>query len=82
MLGLLVFFLINQFVSQILCLFKPFSVCTHSYIYRICHKKKTLTHFIFTLLIFDPLEDVVDDATSGGVVEKSLFVVDDETAVK
>lgn len=41
-----------------------------------------LTHFIFTLLIFDPLQDVVDNATSGGVVEKSVFVVDDETAVK
>ena len=24
----------------------------------------------------------MDDATSGGVVEKSVFVVDDETAVK
>lgn len=41
-----------------------------------------LTHLIFTLLIFDPLEDVVDNATSGGVVEKSVFVVDDETAEK
>lgn len=41
-----------------------------------------LTHFIFPFLIFDPLEDVVDDATSGGIVEKSVFVVDDETAVK
>ncbi len=42
----------------------------------------TLTHLIFTLLIFDPLEDVVDDATSGGVVKKRVSVVDDETAVK
>lgn len=40
---------------------------------------KTLTHFIFTLFIFDPLKDVVDDATSGRVVEESLFVVDDKT---
>ncbi len=44
--------------------------------------REKLTHLIFTLLIFDPLEDVVDDATSSGIVEKSVFVVDDETAVK
>lgn len=34
---------------------------------------------IFTLLIFDPLKDVVDDATSGSIVEESVFVVDNET---
>lgn len=44
--------------------------------------KGKLTHLIFTFFIFDPLEDVVDDATSGGVAEKSVSVVDDETAEK
>lgn len=43
---------------------------------------KKLTHLIFPFLISDSLEDVMDDATSGGVAEKSVFVVDDETAVK
>lgn len=43
---------------------------------------QNLTHLSFSLLIFDPLEDVVNDATSGGVVEKCIFVVDDETGVK
>lgn len=43
---------------------------------------ETLTHLIFTLLIFDTLQDVVDNATSGGVVKESVFVVDNETAVK
>lgn len=43
---------------------------------------QNLTHLSFPLLIFDPLEDVVNDATSGGVVEKCIFVVDDETGVK
>lgn len=46
------------------------------------HPEEKLTHLVFTLLVFDPLEDVVDDAAPGGVVEKSVFVVDDETAVK
>lgn len=41
-----------------------------------------LTHLIFTLLIFDALQDVVDNATPGGVVKESVFVVDNETAVK
>lgn len=41
-----------------------------------------LTHLIFTLLIFDPLKNVVDDATSGGVVEESVFVVDNEAVSK
>lgn len=44
--------------------------------------REKLTNLTFTLLIFDPLEDVVDDTTSGGVVKKSVLVVDDETAVK
>lgn len=43
---------------------------------------QNLTHLSFPLLIFDPLQDVVNDATSGGVVEKCIFVVDDETGVK
>lgn len=44
--------------------------------------RRKLTHLIFPFLVPDPLEDVMDDATSGGVAEKSVFVVDDETAVK
>lgn len=42
--------------------------------------EEKLTHAGFTLLIFDPLQDMVDDPASGGVVEKSVFVVDDEAA--
>lgn len=42
---------------------------------------KKLTHLVFTLFIFDPLKDVVDDATSGSVVEKSVFVVDNKTVI-
>lgn len=44
--------------------------------------RSKLTHLIFPFLISDPLEDVMHDPTSGGIAEKSVFVVDDETAVK
>lgn len=37
------------------------------------------TYFIFALFIFDSLENVVDDSCPCGVVEKGVFVVDDET---
>lgn len=38
-----------------------------------------LTHFVFALLIFDPLQDMMDDATPGSVVEERVFVVNGET---
>lgn len=38
-----------------------------------------LTYFIFALFVFDSLEDVVDYPRPCGIVEKRVFVVDDET---
>lgn len=37
------------------------------------------TYFIFALLVFHPLQDVVDDSAPCGVAEEGVFVVDDKT---
>ena len=42
-------------------------------------RSKSLTDLVLALLVLDPLQDVVDDAGAGGIVEEGVLVVDDET---
>lgn len=44
----------------------------------VCDADDVLTDFVFALFIFYSLENVMHDSASRGIVEKGVFVVNDE----
>lgn len=59
-----------------------YSVSTQRVLCEYSESERNRTHLVLAVLVADSLQDVVDDATLCGVVEKGLSVGDDETRAR